>query len=122
MIIWLPMRAALGPTVKRMHRNYHAPMITGYGSAGDCEAGKELMGIRTGAHISTSLRDDRQIWIDGERVTDVAADRRFAGAAHSVAELYDMQHEPALLERMTYRVTRSAATASACRSSSRVGR
>ena len=30
MINWLPMRSALGATVKRMHRTYHAP-ITGYG-------------------------------------------------------------------------------------------
>lgn len=31
MIMWLAMRAALGPAVKRVHRNYHAPLITGYG-------------------------------------------------------------------------------------------
>ena len=31
MIIWLAMRAALGTAVKRVHRNYHAPLITGYG-------------------------------------------------------------------------------------------
>jgi 4-hydroxyphenylacetate 3-monooxygenase len=60
------------------------------------------MPIRTGRAFLDSLRDDRQIWIDGERVTDIVTDRRFAAAARSVAELYDMQHEPALLERMTY--------------------
>jgi hypothetical protein len=31
MMNWLPMRAALGPKVKRIGRTYHAPMITGYG-------------------------------------------------------------------------------------------
>ena len=31
MINWLPMRSALGPTVRRVQRTYHAPMITGYG-------------------------------------------------------------------------------------------
>jgi protocatechuate 4,5-dioxygenase, beta chain len=31
MINWLPMRSALGPTVTRVQRTYHAPMITGYG-------------------------------------------------------------------------------------------
>ena len=30
-INWLPMRSALGATVKRIARTYHAPMITGYG-------------------------------------------------------------------------------------------
>jgi 4-hydroxyphenylacetate 3-monooxygenase len=60
------------------------------------------MAVRTGAEYLQSLRDDRQIWIDGERVADVTADRRFAGAARSMAELYDMQHDPALREQMTY--------------------
>ncbi|MGA9868832.1 MAG: class III extradiol dioxygenase family protein, partial [Acetobacteraceae bacterium] len=27
-ILWLAMRAALGPRVRRVHRNYHAPLIT----------------------------------------------------------------------------------------------
>ena len=105
MINWLPMRSALGPTVKRVQRTYHAPMITGYGLLA-LEPAVGCMPIRTGRAFLDSLRDDRQIWIDGERVTDVATDRRFAAAAHSMAELYDMQHDPALLERMTYRFTR----------------
>jgi gallate dioxygenase len=31
MIMWLAMRGALGPQVRRMHRNYTAPLLTGYG-------------------------------------------------------------------------------------------
>jgi hypothetical protein len=31
LIIWLAMRGALSPRVKRIHRNYYAPMLTGYG-------------------------------------------------------------------------------------------
>ena len=54
------------------------------------------MPIRTGKQFLEALHDDRQIFIDGERVRDIAADPRFAGAAHSLAELYDMQHDPAL--------------------------
>lgn len=60
------------------------------------------MGIRTGKAFLESMRDGRQIWIDGELVRDVTTDPRFAGAAHSMAELYDMQHDPALTERLTY--------------------
>jgi 4-hydroxyphenylacetate 3-monooxygenase len=60
------------------------------------------MGIRTGAELLQSLRDDRQLFIDGERVKDVTADLRLAAAARSLAELYDMQHEPALIDRMTF--------------------
>jgi len=54
------------------------------------------MGIRTGKELLESLRDDRALFIDGERVADVTTDPRFAGAARSLAELYDMQHDPAL--------------------------
>ena len=61
------------------------------------------MGIRTGEALLQSLRDGRQLFIDGERVGDVTADPRFAAAAQSLADLYDMQHPPALTERMTFR-------------------
>src|SRR5207249_6526998 len=42
------------------------------------------------------------IFMDGERITDVTMDKRLAGAARSLAELFDMQHEPALHDRMTF--------------------
>jgi 4-hydroxyphenylacetate 3-monooxygenase len=61
------------------------------------------MGIRTGKELLESLRDDRALFIDGERVADVTTDPRFAGAAQSLAELYDMQRDPALIEQMTFR-------------------
>ena len=61
------------------------------------------MGIRTGAELLQSLRDERQLFIDGERVGDVTADTRFAAAARSLAELYEMQNDPALIDRMTFR-------------------
>jgi aromatic ring hydroxylase len=73
------------------------------------------MAIRTGKQFLEALRDDRQIWIDGERVKDVTTDRRFAGAAQSMAELYEMQHDPALQAQLTY-ARRHRASASACRS------
>jgi 4-hydroxyphenylacetate 3-monooxygenase len=60
------------------------------------------MGIRTGQQYLASLNDGRDIRIDGERVKDVTADPRFGGAARTVARLLDMQHEPALQDKMTY--------------------
>lgn len=60
------------------------------------------MGIRTGKAYLESLKDDREIWLDGERIRDVTTDRRLAGAAQTMAELYDMQNEPALTEKMTF--------------------
>ena len=43
------------------------------------------MGIRTGKNYIESLRDGRQMWIDGELVKDVTKDRRFAAAAYTMA-------------------------------------
>lgn len=60
------------------------------------------MSVRTGKAFLDSLRDGRQLWIDGELVTDVTTDPRFVGAAQTMAALYDMQHDPALSERLTY--------------------
>src|ERR1700746_1655609 len=64
--------------------------------------GHSPVGIRTGKALLESLRDGRQLFIDGERVEDVTSDSRFATAAKSLAELYDMQHDAALADRMTY--------------------
>jgi len=60
------------------------------------------VGIRTGKQVLEALRDDREVWIDGERVKDVTKDRRFAGAAGTMAALYDMQHDAELRDRLTY--------------------
>src|SRR3954453_17466564 len=60
------------------------------------------MAIRTGQQFLDSLADGRQIWIDGECIADVRADRRFAPAARTLAALYDMQHDAGLTESMTF--------------------
>ena len=60
------------------------------------------MGIRTGAQYLEGIRDDRELWCDGERIKDVTTDVRFAGGARTLAELYDLQHRPELIEQMTY--------------------
>ncbi|MBC8242046.1 MAG: hypothetical protein H8E30_16450 [Alphaproteobacteria bacterium] len=60
------------------------------------------MGIRTGQQYLEGLRDDREVWCDGERVEDVTTDPRFAGGARTQAELYDLQHQPDLTDIMTY--------------------
>jgi hypothetical protein len=60
------------------------------------------MPIRTGREFLEALRDGRQIFMDGERIADVTRDPRLAGAAQSLAELYDMQHDEGLREQMTF--------------------
>jgi 4-hydroxyphenylacetate 3-monooxygenase len=58
--------------------------------------------VRTGRQYLDSLRDGREVYIDGERVRDVTKDPRLAGAASTVAELYDLQHDTALAPDLTY--------------------
>src|SRR5947209_18770910 len=58
--------------------------------------------MRTGAEYLRSLNDGRQVFLDGERVKDVAAHRAFREAARSVARLYDIAAAPELRERMTF--------------------
>src|SRR5258708_4297208 len=60
------------------------------------------MPIRTGKEFLDGLHDDRQIFMEGERIGDVMKDKRLAGAARSLADLFDMQHDPALDDRMTF--------------------
>lgn len=51
------------------------------------------MGARTGKEFIEGLRDEREIWLDGERVKDVTTHPSLAGAAREMAGLYDLQHE-----------------------------
>jgi 4-hydroxyphenylacetate 3-monooxygenase len=60
------------------------------------------MPIRTGKQFLAALKDDRQVFMDGERIRDIARDSRTAGAAQTLAELYDMQHDPALAGQMIF--------------------
>ena len=48
----------------------------------------------TGEEYLESLRDGREVWIDGERVTDVTEHPAFRNATRSVARLYDALHDP----------------------------
>lgn len=48
----------------------------------------------TGAEYLDSLRDDREVWIYGERVRDVTAHPAFRNSARMLARLYDALHAP----------------------------
>src|SRR5437588_10361045 len=48
----------------------------------------------TGAQYLESLRDGREIWLNGERVRDVTTHPAFRNGARSVARLYDALHDP----------------------------
>jgi len=60
------------------------------------------MAVRTASAYLASLRDAREVWIDGKRIADVTTDRRFAATARTLAGLHQMQHDPALAGVLTY--------------------
>lgn len=59
--------------------------------------------MKTGARHLESLRDGREVYLQGRRVEDVTADPAFRNATASAAHLYDFQCAPENVERMTIR-------------------
>ncbi len=59
-------------------------------------------GATTGARYLQSLNDDREIWYQGERIKDVTNHPQLQQMAQSLARIYDMQHEAATKNVMTY--------------------
>src|SRR6516164_2928478 len=50
------------------------------------------MPARTGEQFLNGLRGQREIWVDGERITDVVDHPKLRGAAQALAEVFDLQH------------------------------
>ena len=57
--------------------------------------------IRTGDQYRDSLRDGREVYMDGVRVEDVTVHPMFKPLVDVRARMYDMQHEPATQDVMT---------------------
>src|SRR5579884_4237332 len=51
--------------------------------------------MRSGRDYLQALRDERAVYLSGQRVRDVAAQPAFAAAAQTVAQLYDLALDPA---------------------------
>ncbi len=58
--------------------------------------------IRTGGEYRESIRDGREVWIDGERVEDVTTHPAFKPIVDVRARIYDMAHEAETRDVMTY--------------------
>ena len=58
--------------------------------------------MRTGEDYLKSLRDRREVYIQGERVADVTTHRAFRNCVASAAHLYDFQSNPKQVEKMTF--------------------
>jgi 4-hydroxyphenylacetate 3-monooxygenase len=58
--------------------------------------------IRTGQQYRDSIRDDRQVWVNGERVKDVTVHLMFRPLVDVRARIYDMQHDPRFAHALSY--------------------
>src|SRR5207245_8922323 len=59
-------------------------------------------GAMTGARYIESLKDGREVWLDGEKVQDVTTHPAFTGMVHALARIYDLQHTEAYRDQMTF--------------------
>lgn len=57
--------------------------------------------IRTGADYKDSIRDGREVYVNGEKVADVTLHPQFKPLVDIRARIYDMAHEPATRDAMT---------------------
>jgi len=58
--------------------------------------------IRTGEDYKASIRESRDVYINGERVKDVTAHPMFKPLVDIRARIYDLQHDPLTRHLMTY--------------------
>ena len=59
--------------------------------------------IRTGDEYRDSIRDGREVFMNGEKVPDVTTHPMFKPLVDIRARIYDMQHEAATASKMVYR-------------------
>ncbi len=60
------------------------------------------LGAMTGARYLESLKDGREVWLDGAKVKDVATHPAFTGMVHELARIYDIQHTDEYRDQMTF--------------------
>ncbi len=60
------------------------------------------MGAMTGRRYIESLRDGREVWIDGEQVRDVTVHPAFKLMIGALARVYDLQNSPRYRDEMTF--------------------
>jgi 4-hydroxyphenylacetate 3-monooxygenase oxygenase component len=53
------------------------------------------MAARTGEQFLKGLRDGRELWVGGDRIGSIADHPALSGAAHALAEVFDLQHQAA---------------------------
>ena len=67
------------------------------------DQGGRAMPARTGAEYIANLKENGpEVYLHGERVKDVTTHPALRGGVETLARLYDMQHDPAIRDEMTY--------------------
>ena len=64
------------------------------------------LGAMTGARYIESLKDGREVWLDGEKVHDVTTHPAFTGMVHELARIYDLQYAEVYRDQMTFHLAR----------------
>ena len=59
-------------------------------------------GAMTGKRFIDSLKDGREVWLDGQRVRDVTTHAAFTGIVSELGRVYDLQHTDEFRDQMTY--------------------
>ncbi|GAA0429307.1 4-hydroxyphenylacetate 3-monooxygenase, oxygenase component [Lentibacillus halophilus] len=59
------------------------------------------MALMTGEEYKKSLNDGREVYIDGEQITNVAEHPSFKPIVDAKARMYDLNHKPELKDKMT---------------------
>jgi 4-hydroxyphenylacetate 3-monooxygenase oxygenase component len=62
----------------------------------------QVQGAMTGARYIQSLKDGREVWLDGAKVKDVTSHPAFNGMVHELARIYDLQHSDDYRDQMTF--------------------
>ncbi len=57
--------------------------------------------MMNGKEYLNSLRDGREVYLNGEKIDDVTAHPAYRNAARSIAQLYDAMHDPATKDIIT---------------------
>ena len=70
--------------------------------------------VRTGQQYLESLRDGRQVFLDGELITDVVDHPAYRNAVRSAAALYDYQAAPENIDAMTFESPTSGERVNRC--------
>jgi 4-hydroxyphenylacetate 3-monooxygenase len=63
---------------------------------------KRGTGIRTGEEYLEGLRDDRDVWIQGEKVKDVTSHPGLSRGAHTLADFLDRQFDEKYRDKITF--------------------